>query len=109
MNRTLLITASSVLALAGASLAQNFTIYPSDHTGTSPNLTLPGSTFAYHAPFSYGIARQMLFYDAWDVRIPTGRAIGRLGFPRDESITSTGCSILLKLQMAMTSQVIGNV
>lgn len=108
MNR-LVVTLCSIGCLVGAAASQNYTVFPSDHTGTPPNNTVAGATYENYAPFSYGIARQMIYYDAWDVRIPNGRSISRIGFVCNETSSSTGYPLMLKVQMGQSTQPFANV
>jgi hypothetical protein len=96
-------------ALAVAATAQVHTVFPSDHAGTAPALTLPGSSYDSSTPFSDGIARQMIVYDRWDLRIPDGRRIARLGIPRDDAFTATGYRLMLRLRLGQTTRTQQNV
>jgi hypothetical protein len=108
MNR-LVLTLSSICCVVGAATTQNNTVFPSDHTGTSPLITLPGATSESYVPFSYGVRRQMLFLDAWDLHIPNGRAISRIGFVRDGTSTSTGYALQMKVVAGQSTRSLDNV
>jgi hypothetical protein len=108
MNR-LVLSLCGACCVAGTAASQSNTVFPSDHTGIAPQICMPGSTYEYYAPYSYGIRRQMLFYDAWDVRIPNGRSISRVGFPRDGTTTSTGYGLSLKVVAGQSTRALTNV
>lgn len=108
MQRTILICCA-LGALAPGLAAQNHTVFPSDHTGTAPQLTRVGAVFDPSAPLADGIERQMVLYDAWDLRIPDGRRIARLGFVRNEGSTATGHRVLLRLRLGQTTRTIQTV
>ena len=103
MNR-LVATLCSVGMVAGVVAGQNYTVFPSDHTGTPPNATIPGGTYENYAPFSYGIARQMIYYDAWDVQIPNGRAISKIGFVCNQGSTLVSLSSMSGVEPSSPSQ-----
>jgi hypothetical protein len=48
---------------------------------------------------SYGVARCQLAIDSWDLAIPNGRQISKIGFTRDGSRTSSGTQIQLEIKM----------
>lgn len=109
MNRLVPFAIAAAFAVGGHPTAQTTTVFPSDHTGTGGNLTLPGETYMWANPMSNGIQRQMIVYDAWDLRVPNGRSISRIGFVRDSGLTSTGQSVLLKVQMGQCTLPFGNI
>ncbi len=109
MQRVLGLALAAAVVTAGSAVSQNYTVFPSDHTGVGPNLTLPGASYVASNPYWYGVARQMMFYDHWDLHIPNGRSISRIGFPRDPGLSSTGYGILLKVQMGQSTLSLANV
>lgn len=102
MHRVFVCGLAAALVPVCTALSQATTVFPSDHTGSGPNPTIPGASYTYYNPYSNGVARQMIFYDRWDVRISTGRHISRIGFPRDEALSSPGYGVALKVQMGQS-------
>ena len=81
----LLTVLTAATAASGALCAQNIAVFPSDHTGTGAQISIPGYSYQSNFPFSYGVSRQMALYETWDLKIPTGKQITHVGFPRDEN------------------------
>lgn len=82
---------------AGLLPAQNVATFPSTHA-TIAN----GSSSIYWFPYSYGVSRHMAVYESWDLTIPNGRSITRIGFRQDGSTASTGYSLQLEVRMGRT-------
>lgn len=93
--RALLFTA----LLATGVAAQNVATFPSDHAAIQD-----GDSYSRYYPFSNGVSRIMLIYESWDLNIPAGRQITRIGFRRDGTRMSTGHQLLLEVRMAQTEK-----
>ncbi|MBK8100669.1 MAG: hypothetical protein IPK26_26575 [Planctomycetes bacterium] len=93
--------ASRLLGLFAATacvLAQTVT-FPSDHTAIPD-----GSTSQNWFPYSYGISRMQAVYERWDLGIPAGRMITRIGFRADPNVVSFGRSLQLEVRMGRTNR-----
>lgn len=88
-----------VLALACGLQAQNIATFPSDHA-TIPVGYASQSTF----PYSYGVSRVMVVYEAWDVTVPNGHQITRIGFRAHGTTVALGKSLQLEVRMGTTQQ-----
>jgi hypothetical protein len=89
----------SVLAFALAASAQSPATFPSDHA-TIPN----GSSGLNWFPYSYGVSRMMAVYESWDIQVPSGHQITRIGFRADGTIQALGKSLQLQVRMGQTDR-----
>jgi hypothetical protein len=88
-----------LLAIAGAGAAQGVATFPSDHA------TIPDGRSSNHwFPYSYGVSRMMAVYESWDVAVPAGRQITRLGVRADGTTLSYGHSLQLEVRMGRTEK-----
>jgi hypothetical protein len=79
--------------------AQAPAVFPSDHA-TVPN----GSGGQNWFPYSYGISRFMALYESWDVTVPSGHQITRLGFRANGTTLSYGKSLQLQVRIGRTDR-----
>lgn len=86
-------TCCACLALAIALPAQVVT-FPSDHAAVPD-----GPSSQNWFPYSSGIGRYQAIYDSWDLRIPAGRQITRIGFRAEPSVMSFGRTLQLQVRM----------
>jgi hypothetical protein len=100
MNPTPLRTAIllAALALPTALRAQNYQVFPSDHT------TVEGYSYESGFPFAFGVARCMAVYSVWDLQIPNGAMITKVGIRPDEAASATGHRIQLEILMGHTDK-----
>jgi hypothetical protein len=91
------------LLLAGAAAAQNTATFPSDHASI-PN----GRSSIYWFPYSYGVSRMMAVYESWDVNVPAGRQINRIGVRAEGTTLSYGKSLQLEVRMGQTEKTSAN-
>lgn len=87
------------VALFSGLLAQNVATFPSDHA-TIPVGYSSQSTF----PYSYGVSRVMAVYEAWDLTVPNGHQITRIGFRAHGTTVALGKSLQLEVRMGTTLQ-----
>jgi hypothetical protein len=86
----------------GAVTGQTVVVFPGDHTdqaSVAGQRSIEGSTYSNRFPFSYGVSRCQLAIDDWDLPIPAGRQITKVGVTRDGSRTSSGTQIELEIIM----------
>lgn len=102
-SRSFLCSGAVAVALAGLATAQNVATFPSDHA-TIPN----GSTSISWFPYSSGVSRQMIVYEAWDLPGLAGRTISRIGFRQDGNRASTARAIQVEVRMAHTDRTAAN-
>lgn len=87
------------LALVSGLLAQNVATFPSDHA------TIPvGYAAQYSLPYSSGVSRVMAVYEAWDLTVPNGHQITRIGFRAHGTTVALGKSLQLEVRMGTTLQ-----
>jgi hypothetical protein len=89
----------STLALAASLSAQIVATFPSDHATVANGQG--GQTWF---PYSYGVSRMMAVYESWDLNIPAGRQITRIGFRADGTTLSYGKSLQLEVRMGQTER-----
>jgi hypothetical protein len=92
-----------LVALTGAAAAQNVATFPSDHAAI-PN----GRGSIYWFPYSYGVSRMMAVYESWDVTVPAGRQINRIGVRGEGTTLSYGKSLQLEVRMGQTEKTSAN-
>lgn len=103
------VPAFTVLALGAATvlgpgaLAQNQTVFPSDHA----NYEGEYSQTAY--PFSGGVRRQQAVLDRWDVKVPHGRSITKVGVRPDGTSSSPAFKVQMEILMGHSTLEIAQV
>jgi hypothetical protein len=91
------------LALAPAALlasvvaAQTIATFPTTHASIAS-----GSTYVTNIPYSSGVSRVQMEYDAWDITVPNGTPITAIGFRQDIGTASTGHALQLEVRMGTT-------
>ncbi len=100
--RTLSLFASCLLSLAPGASAQ--AVFPSDHAAV-PN----GSGSQNWFPYSNGVSRSMALYESWDLTVPAGHPITRIGFRADGTTIAYGRSLQLEVRMGRTDRTHANV
>lgn len=81
-----------VAGLAGQGVA----VFPSDYVNVPE-----GPYDSQYLPLAWGVSRVMFLYDAFDVQVPAGAQIHRLGFREDRTITWPNAGRTLQLQVRM--------
>ncbi len=89
----------SVLFLALAAAAQAPATFPSDHAAVAN-----GNGGQNWFPYSYGVSRMMAVYESWDVAVPAGGQITRIGFRADGTTQAIGKSLQLQVRMGQTDR-----
>jgi len=89
---------SLLLSALASTLCAQVATFPSDHAPVPD-----GASSQYWLPFSYGVSRMQTVYEAWDLRIPAGRQITRVGFRAEPNILSTGYALQLEVRMGRTT------
>lgn len=100
--RTLPVLLLAPLFLPSGANAQAF--FPSDHAAV-PNGTGSQNWF----PYSYGVSRMMALYESWDLNVPAGHQITRIGFRADGTTIAYGRSLQLEVRMGRTDRTHANV
>lgn len=101
MIASLRLTAAA--AACAASLAAQLTVtFPSDHANVA------GAFATQNYPYSNGVSRIMLLYEAWDVGVAPGASIGRIGVRQDGVQTAPGRSLQLEVRMGYTARTSAN-
>ncbi len=72
---------------------QTITTIPSDHAA------IAGSTRSNRLPFTRGVERAMILHENWDLMIPNGRAISRIGYRFEENHTEQAATIDVEIFM----------
>lgn len=93
------------IAFAVGAHAQQVTVVPRSMTaqgGTA--ISRPGSRDLRWYPFGYGVSRQMQLYEQGYVDVPTGAALVRIGFPKDEGHTSAARRVLVDFDLGPTTR-----
>ncbi|MCA8952099.1 MAG: hypothetical protein KDE27_21495 [Planctomycetes bacterium] len=88
-----------LLAATTSLFAQGTATFPSDHAAI-PN----GYSSQNWYPFSWGVSRQMAVYESWDLTIPAGRQITRIGFRADGTTLAYGKMLQLEIRMGQTQE-----
>jgi hypothetical protein len=78
--------------------AQTVVTFPSDHANIAN-----GSTSVSNFPYSSGVSRTMAVYESWDLLVPNGTPITRIGFRRDGTASLTARSLMLEVRMGTTA------
>jgi hypothetical protein len=89
----------ATLALGWALPAQGTATFPSDHASIAN-----GASSTTWFPYAYGISRIQAVYEAWDLTVPAGHAITRIGFRQEGSTASTGHQLQLQVLMGPTDK-----
>lgn len=79
--------------------AQGTVWFPSDH---DPAITPNGSGSTGFFPYSHGVSRMMAVYEHWDLLVPVGHAIDRIGFRAEGTLQSIGRTLQLEVRMGQT-------
>ena len=79
--------------------AQGTAVFPSDHA-----TVLNGDFSSPNWPYAYGVSRIMAVYETWDLGVPAGRPITRIGFRQDGTTMSLGKSLQLQVLMGPTDR-----
>lgn len=87
-----------LFAITTVAMAQTVT-FPSDHTAIPD-----GASSQNWFPYSYGIGRFQAVYERWDLQVPVGRMINRIGFRADPNVMSLGRSLQLEVRMGQTDR-----
>jgi len=92
-----ILTATALLSCALA--AQGTATFPSDHASI-----VNGASSTYWFPYAYGVSRIQAVYESWDLTVPAGHAITRIGFRQDGNTASTGHQLQLQVLMGPTDK-----
>jgi len=83
--------------------AQGTAVFPSDHAAITN-----GDFNTNWFPYAHGVSRIMAIYESWDVTVPAGRQITRIGFRQDGTTASTGKQLQLQVLMGPTEKTAAN-
>ena len=83
--------------------AQGIAAFPSDHAAITN-----GDFNTNWFPYAHGVSRVMAIYESWDVTVPAGRPITRIGFRQDGTTASTGKQLQLQVLMGPTEKTAAN-
>lgn len=89
----------SMLLLTAGLVAQTPVFFPSDHA-TIAN----GASSSTQFPYSYGVSRMMALYESWDLGVPAGHQITRIGFRADGTTIAYGRSLQLEVRMGQSNR-----
>jgi hypothetical protein len=89
----------ATLALGWALPAQSPATFPSDHASIAN-----GASQTNWFPYAYGVSRIQAVYETWDLTVPAGHAITRIGFRQEGSLASTGHQLQLQVLMGPTDK-----
>lgn len=95
MNRRSLLL---LALLCSGATAQGVATFPSDHAAIPD-----GSSSIAWFPYSSGVSRTMALYERWDLLVPAGRAITRIGFRADAAQIALGKRLQLQVRMGSTT------
>lgn len=90
------ITLLWALGAATGLAAQNVVTFPADYANVPE-----GPYWSESLPFAYGTSRVMTIYDAWDITVPSGARILRIGFRQDGQVTQMDVGRSLQLEVRM--------
>lgn len=90
-------TFATILFLCTAAAAQTSIVFPSDHQ----NIANGDASISWF-PFSSGVSRMQIVYDAWDLQLPANTPITRIGFRQDGSATAASQLLQLEVRMGRT-------
>ena len=90
---------ASCVALCCALPSQGIAVFPSDHAAITN-----GDSYTDWFPYAYGVSRVMAIYEAWDLTVPAGRPITRIGFRQEDTWFSAGKQLQLQVLMAPTDK-----
>tara|TARA_R110002072_G_scaffold273219_4_gene433846 strand:+ start:41664 stop:42707 length:1044 start_codon:yes stop_codon:yes gene_type:complete len=89
----------SAICLLAASAAAQSIVFPSDHTNIgNGSSSLSWIPFSSAAPF-----RAQIVYEDWDLGLPMGTPISRIGFRQDGATNSASEQVIMEVSMASTS------
>lgn len=84
------------LGLATSLGAQSITTFPNDYANVPE-----GPFWSDNLPLAWGTSRVMTIYDAWDLAVPNGMRITRIGFRQDGQMTTLDVGHALQLEVRM--------
>tara|TARA_R110002072_G_scaffold174303_5_gene329519 strand:+ start:15885 stop:16943 length:1059 start_codon:yes stop_codon:yes gene_type:complete len=87
------------LLLGAVLVGQIDATFPSDHA-----VLLDGQGSQNWFPYSYGVSRMQAVYEAWDLNIPAGNQITRIGFRANGTTIAYGESLNLQILMGQTDE-----
>jgi len=93
----------STFALCCALPSQGIAVFPSDHAAIPD-----GYSYTSWFPYSYGVSRMMAIYETWDLSVPAGRPITRIGFRQEGAVLSYGKQLQLQVLMGPTEKTHAN-
>jgi hypothetical protein len=98
-------TTSVSLLLALGLAAQNVAIYPANYANVAD-----GPLSSQNLPLANGTGRGQIVYEQWDLPVPTGSSITRLGFRQDQATTAmdTGRALQLEVRLGYTTATSAN-
>lgn len=85
--------------LAVLSPAQGIATFPSDHAPLAN-----GQGWDGQFPYSFGVSRIIVLYETWDLAVPGGHQITRIGFRSEPGMLSYGRSLFLEVRMGRTTR-----
>lgn len=91
--------AVSCLSMAAALPSQGTAVFPSDHAAV-----VNGDSYTDWFPYAYGVSRVMAIYEAWDLTVPAGRQITRIGFRQEDTWFSAGKLLQIQVLMGPTDK-----
>jgi hypothetical protein len=89
----------SSLLLSAALTAQSTAYFPSDHYAITD-----GQSSQNWFPYSYGVSRMQAVYESWDLNIPAGSQINRIGFRANGTTIAYGEALNLHIRMGQTDE-----
>lgn len=89
----------ALFTLTTGLLAQGTATFPSDHAAVPD-----GFSSQNWFPYSSGVSRMMALYESWDITVPAGRQITRIGFRANGTQIAYGRSLQLEVRMGQTQE-----
>jgi hypothetical protein len=98
-------TTSVSLLLALGLAAQNVAIYPANYVNVTD-----GPLSSQNLPLANGTGRGQLVYEQWNLTVPLGSSITRVGFRQDQGTTAmdTGRALQLEIRLGYTTATSAN-
>lgn len=92
-------------ALVAGLCAQNIAVFPANYAHVAD-----GPANAPNLPLASGTGRGQIVYEQWDLPVPVGATITRLGFRQDAGITTMdqGRALQLEIRIGYTTATSGN-
>src|SRR5262245_53545476 len=96
---------SVLFFLASLVAAQNVAVFPADYVNVPD-----GPTYSPNLPLANGTGRGQIVYEQWDLPVPIGASITRLGFRQDAGTTAmdTGRALQLEVRLGYTTATSAN-